>query len=142
MNKYELSIQLQNQKLFLLGRDEYFVRDRDYGTHDSTNTIYYIFDYLKHHDENYSQLDTALVNLLKDEFLSISDLTQVLNIIWCYLSRRYEEGKLSKDWFFSSELIELIQFQISKHRQTESQINQINWFITSFKERFKFMSFE
>lgn len=137
MNKYKHSIEEQNQKEFLLGRGKYFIRDRDYGTHDSTNTIYYIFDFLKNNNENYSQLDNDLIAILNDEFLSTSDLAQVLNIVWCYLTRRYEKGELGRNWLFSNELKKLITEQISKHREAGTEMSQIDWYLNSFENRFK-----
>ncbi|MEY3417570.1 MAG: hypothetical protein RL060_1682 [Bacteroidota bacterium] len=51
MNKLENAISTNTLKDFLLGRNDYFVRDRDWGGHDSAETYYYIIDYLKYNDE-------------------------------------------------------------------------------------------
>ncbi len=137
MNKYEKAIKSNEQKQFLLGRGEYFVRNRDYGTHDASNTVYYIFSYIKSSNEDFNQLDNDLCNILKDEFLSTFDLSQILNIIWSYFSKK-AENDIQKTWNLSDELRLLIKLQIQKHKEISSEMNEIDWYIKMFLDKFNF----
>jgi hypothetical protein len=137
MNKYEYAISLGNQKQFLLGRGEYFVINRDYGTHDTSNTIYFIFEYLKTNQENYNQLDGDLIEILSNEFLSTFDLTQLLNIIWSYFTKK-SDNQLQKTWVFSDTLILLLNSQIKKHIELKTELGSIKWYVRMLNEKFGF----
>lgn len=138
MNKYKEAIESNLTKQFLLGRGKYFVRHRDWGGHDSTDTYAYILMFeLEIGEQNvYERLNEDIPDILQSEFLSTYDLGHILGIIWSYFLNRKEEGKLKIDWNISSKIKNLIKEQIEEHKRNKAELGNIEWTINSLKNRF------
>jgi hypothetical protein len=138
MNQFEESISKGEIKEFILGRSQYFVRDRDWGGHDGTHTYAIILDYLKANGEAGSIfLDNSLVSILKDEFLSSNDLMQVIGILWNYFLYKSEQ-KLNFNWNVSDNLKSEILAQIKKHQSLKSEILNIQSRLNVMQDKFGF----
>jgi hypothetical protein len=138
MNKYKEAIELNLAKQFLLGRGKYFVRHRDWGGHDITDTYSEIFLLEQEEGEQkvYDSLNKDIPDVLQSEFLSTHDLGHILGIIWSYFLDRKEEGKLKIDWEISLEIENLIKKQIEEHKRNNAELGSIEWTINSLKNRF------
>lgn len=137
MNNYEDAIKRENATHFLLGKEEYFVLNRDWGGHDITSTQEDLWEYSKMFGEEnlYVQLNTDIQKILEEEVISLSDLKNILAIFWWYFINRKEEEKLKGDWIISPIIKELL---VKKINSAEHQNEDLRNLIQRIKERFNY----
>lgn len=112
-NLYEKARKKNEFREFFFGKGEYFIFDRDWGTHDFTRTCCYIFDLKNDLGEQtlYKMIESDLIGLLSKQNLTNEEFRLVIIFIFHYYDlRNYEDKRLKTDWIFSEELILLLNF--------------------------------
>lgn len=140
-NKYKQSILNNEIEDFLLGKGRYFVRDRDRGEHDSTDTYVEILEYYLSEGENYELTESNIIKILKTKKdISEENLLQLLGILWSYFVHSSKgDKKLKKEWKISEELKDLFIKNIEKiNFYNTDTYNNINWIVVNLKKKYNF----
>lgn len=134
MNPYEKAILTGEATKFLLGRDEYFYLERNWGEHDASRTACDMLEYAQIYG------DQALYNHLNQDLpralvaVSIEELLTITNYIRIYYSRR-EEGKYQSDWQIGDDIKRLVKYHTERYDLIMSSQLQI---VKELTEKFDF----
>lgn len=114
MNLYEKAILTGETTKFLLGKDEYFYLERDWGEHDSSRTACDMLEYAQIHGEQalYNHLNQDLARALA--VVSIEELLTITSYIRIYYLRR-EEGKYQSDWQIGDDIKRLVKYHTERY---------------------------
>ncbi len=106
MNNYEKAIKENKTRDFLLGKNEFFVRNRDYGDHDISSTYIDFLNFALENGEEFAfeRIDSDLQLILEDDELNHEDIINILGYLNFYLDYRYNLKKFSSDWAVSEML--------------------------------------
>lgn len=139
MNTYKKAIELNESKDFLLGRNKYFVLNRDWGDHDISGTYMEILNFgMEHGEQNlYSQITEDINKILLDDDLTVKDFTNLLGIIFFYYVYRKDEKKFKTDWQIGNNLKIAFQNKLLSFEDTED-LSNIYRILDNLKKRFDF----
>ncbi len=98
---YEEAKQNNEQRLFYLGKGKYFHREHDWGTHSTSRSFCGLMGYLEKfgNKEMLNSFKEDLKNILEQD-LTISEFLSLINYVWIYLVRYYENENsgLTLEW--------------------------------------------
>ena len=139
MNLYKKAIDSEEISDFLLGRNDYFILNRDYGNHDITGTYMDILNFgIEFGEEKlYNQLNKDIEFIILNENISLHDYTNILGVIFFQLVYRKEEGKFHSEWILPNVLIQTLKNKFSQLKKTEDMERIIH----NLKDRFNYTLF-
>lgn len=113
-----------------MGRNEYFVLNRDYGEHDITATYYDMlaFRYEEGEDKLFDQVEEDMVDILGSQNLTIEDYTNLFGFIWFYFKYRFDYKKIKSNWNISNVLKKsfITKYRELAHSNDMSNVLRIN----------------
>ncbi len=136
MNNYQKAIIENSAKKFLLGKENYFVLNKDWGGHDITSTQEDLREYAKTHGETtlYSQLNKDILSILEDDVTS-DDLKNICAIFWWYFVNKNEEGKIYETWIISPQIKIKLGDRIKAASENKADLTGL---VLRIKERFNY----
>ena len=109
MEAIEKAIEKGELKEFLMGRGNYFVKDRDWGGHSDSHTNMLIERYLKSSEvyidkkEMFELIDNVYVSILEQNDLNIQEFVIIIVFIYLYFFWK-NDNKLEIEWDISDSL--------------------------------------
>jgi hypothetical protein len=135
MNKYKEAILNNKVTDFFLGRNEYFVLNKDYGGHDITSTYQEVLNFgIEEGEEKlFAQVDQDITMILISQNLTINDYTNLYGFIWFYFKYKFDYNKIDSAWHISSALKETLmaKYEELKTFNDMSNILRINSLVKS-----------
>lgn len=144
MNLIQEAIEHDKFCEFLLGREHYFVLDRDRGCHDYSYTYNILENYLKNsvslieRDKLFKLINKCYLKILRRENVNTSELNSIIGFIKIYFFWQ-EDDYLKEEWIISKELKEEIRLKLNELSQDNSYyVESINDNLKILKDRFSF----
>ena len=140
MNNYKKAIIFGLEQDFLLGKNEYFVLNRDFGNHDITATYMDILNYSYEIGENklFIQLEKDIIDVINNGDVFVLDLTNLIGIFFFYFTYKFEYNKFSCKWNFSNALQKILIDKIRYMENENLDISKIIRITELIKERYNF----
>lgn len=116
---------------FYLGRNSYFHRNSDFGTHDTTVSFYSLKAYSKKYgnEQMLKSLKSDITNILGND-LTVLEFVMMLNYIWMYLVNFYENNSRKEfeiEWRVEKEIRILLKHHIEKFDNEFSNLLEVEY---------------